>query len=148
MKLQQVLDMFTVFGFDREQIRVAMAQGDSAFNAYEGIKFQLQLRWEEMQAELSRAQLGELRQVYDTLQGIKMKSRTTLASKQRSENFKTSILADRMRNRMEQRAQQNLTSVMEMTREQLRQAKQRGELDAAGEARARAAGFFGPDEEI
>ncbi len=75
-KLDEVLDMFEKFGMPREYVTRAMAVGESAFNAFEGLKSCLQLRWGELCQELSAESQAELKPVYDRLMGISMKSRT------------------------------------------------------------------------
>lgn len=75
-KLDEVLDMFERFGMPREYVRRAMAVGESAFNAFEGLKSCLQLRWGELCQEISADQQAELKPIYDRLMKISMKSRT------------------------------------------------------------------------
>lgn len=71
-KLDEVLDMFEKFGMPRDYVRQAMAVGESAFNAFEGLKSVLLLQWEEMPV----SQQQELKPTYDRLMRISMKSRT------------------------------------------------------------------------
>jgi hypothetical protein len=75
-KLAEIITMFEKFGMPEEYVRQAMAAGDSAFNAFEGLKNCLLLRWQELCQTLSVDKQAELRPVYDRLQNITMKSRT------------------------------------------------------------------------
>ncbi|NIT77289.1 MAG: hypothetical protein GWN58_22820 [Anaerolineae bacterium] len=75
-KLSEVIAMFEQFGMPEEYVRRAMAVGESAFNAFEGLKSCLQLRWAELCQELSAERQAELKPIYDRLMKISMKSRT------------------------------------------------------------------------
>lgn len=77
MKLSEVIADFREFGFSESEVRRALAVGDSSFNAYEGLKILLQLRWDEMRCELDADLMEVLKTVYDRLMGLKMTSRTT-----------------------------------------------------------------------
>ena len=77
MTLNEVISMFEQFGFHEQHVRRALAAGDSAFNAFEGLKMTLQLQWGDMCQELSVDRQKELRPIYDRLMKISMKSRTT-----------------------------------------------------------------------
>lgn len=77
MKLSEVIADFREFGFSESEVRRSLAAGDSSFNAYEGLKILLQLRWDEMRCELDEDLMEGLKTVYDRLMGLKMTSRTT-----------------------------------------------------------------------
>jgi hypothetical protein len=78
-KLAEVIEMFEKFGMPEEYVRRAMAVGESAFNAFEGLKSCLQLRWAELCQELSAERQAELKPLYDRLMKTSMKSRKTQA---------------------------------------------------------------------
>lgn len=84
-KLAEIIEMFEQFGFQEAHIRRALALGDSAFNAFEGLKSCLQLKWGEMCQEISADQQKELRPVYDRLMNITMKSRKLALSEDEQE---------------------------------------------------------------
>jgi hypothetical protein len=146
--LPEIITLFELFGFNEQHVRQALAAGDSAFNAFEGLKTTLQLRWGEMCQELSVDKQKELRPVYDRLMGITMKSRKTKKSEAKKEQRTVRNIFDDLGLRMDEVKAQRGREVLSQTREHLRRAKKAGDLDAAGEARARANGLFGPDEEI
>jgi hypothetical protein len=77
VKLNEVIEDFGEFGFSGSEVRRALGAGDSSFNAYEGLKILLQLKWDEMRCELDADFLEGLKPVYDRLMGLKMTSRTT-----------------------------------------------------------------------
>jgi len=147
-KLAEIIEMFEQFGFHEEHVRRALAQGKSAFNAFEGLKLTLQFRWGELCQELSVEQQKVLRPIYDRLQGITMKSRITQADKDHKERVRTAEVSDRMQDWLEGHQRRNVREVVGKTREILREEKRKGNLDAAGERRARAMGIFDEDEEI
>lgn len=146
--LPEIITLFGLFGFHEQHVRRALAGGDSAFNAFEGLKLTLQLRWADMCQELSVDKQKELRPVYDRLMGIKMTGRTTKKSEACKEARKVVNIFDDLTRTMDEQKAKRTTEVLSQTREHLRRAKRAGKLDAAGEARARASGFFTADEEI
>lgn len=148
MKLAEVIEALEQFGFGEGYVRQALAAGDSAFNAFEGLKMLLQYRWREMCQELSAERQKELRPIYDKLQGLVMKSRMTPADKERQERASSARIADRLQDHLEVSRRRNMREFTRMVRDGLRKDKREGKLDAAGEARARALGFFDADEEI
>jgi hypothetical protein len=75
-KLPEIIEMFERFGMPEAYVRQAMAVGESAHNAFEGLKTCLQLRWAELCQTLSAESQADLRPVYDRLMKITMKSRT------------------------------------------------------------------------
>ena len=70
------------------------------------------------------------------------------ADRRREERVRTSRAANRTADLLDLHRRDNLRRVTGLTREAVRGMKREGRLDAAGEARARASGLFGEDEEI
>jgi len=71
MGLQEVVEKFTYFGFDEAYVRYTLAQGDSPFNAYEGLKAQLQACFEGLPVEAQNT----LRDHYSALMALRMVNR-------------------------------------------------------------------------
>jgi hypothetical protein len=71
-KLAEIIEMFEQLGLPETYVRQALARGDSAFNAFEGLKMSLQVAWEDLPEE----QRELLQPIYDRLMRITMKSRT------------------------------------------------------------------------
>ena len=90
MKLAEIIEMFAKFGMPESYVRHMLAQGDSAHNAFEGLKTILQLRWGEMCQELSAERQQALRPLYDRLMNIRMTSRTTQAQQRNQAKGKIS----------------------------------------------------------
>lgn len=148
MKLTEVIADFERFGFPEEHVRAALAGGDSAFNAYEGLKSALTLRWGDLCQELSAARCAELRPAYDRLMGLRMTARSTRGDFLKRERGRVSAAADRITGSAVASRVFNADAFVEATREQVRKHKRAGTLGAQGEANARAIGLFAPDEEI
>jgi hypothetical protein len=145
--LPEIITLFELFGFNEQHVRQALAAGDSAFNAFEGLKTTLQLRWGEMCQELSVDKQKELRPVYDRLMGITMKSRKTKKSEAKKEQRSVRNIFDDLSRTMDERKRRRGEEFTSQVRENLRRAKRAGKLDAEGERRARATGLFTEDEE-
>jgi hypothetical protein len=47
MNLREVANLFAPFGYTSEEVRSRLSSGDSVFNAYQGLKLELELRWNE-----------------------------------------------------------------------------------------------------
>jgi hypothetical protein len=146
--MKEILAMFSEFGFEEAAIRHQLAQGSSAFNAFEGLKLQLEDRWGVMCQETSAARQQELKPIYDRLQAITMKSRTTRADKQKVDRERLRRIAATVGRRMEERKVRNGELFFDAVRDRLRQAKRDGRLSPSAEARAKATGIFEEDEEI
>ena len=146
--LPEIITLFGLFGFHEQHVRQALGAGDSAFNAFEGLKLTLKLRWADLCQELSVERQKELRPVYDRLMGITMKSRTTRKSEAKKEARKVVNIFDDLSRHADEQKEKRKMEVISQTREHLRRAKRAGKLDAAGEARAKASGIFTQDEEI
>lgn len=71
MGLQGVIEKFTIFGFQENYVRYTLAQGDSPFNAYEGLKAQLQACFEGLPVEAQNT----LRDDYNALMTLRMVNR-------------------------------------------------------------------------
>lgn len=76
MKLDEMVKLFEKFGFHEAHVRAALAQGDSVFNAFEGLKTTLMLRWDEMNQTEGMDKLRELKPLYEKIMGMKLKSAT------------------------------------------------------------------------
>lgn len=146
--LSEVIEMLSQFGFQEEHVRQALARGNSAFNAFEGLKLILTTRWAEMCQELSVERQRELRPIYDRLQAITMTARVTEAQKQVHEQRRVNNLFDDFMDRAAEHKMRVGRQFFETVREELRKSKRAGKLGADGERRAREAGIFGEDEEI
>ena len=77
MTLKEVIEDFAEFDFSESEVREALAAGDSSFNAYEGLKILLEIKWLELKEDLDADLLEGLKPVRDRLMGLKMTSRTT-----------------------------------------------------------------------
>lgn len=113
MKLSDIFELTRLFGYDDEEIRRRLAMGDSPYNAWEGFKLELQIRWNEMNQELGVDRLNELRTAYDRLQGLTLssaKKRSEVAAENKARFAK---MADRAQSYIADRGRRNLASFFE-----------------------------------
>jgi len=137
MKLQEVIKMFGEFGFSAREVRASLGAGDSAHNAFEGLKARLQLKWADMNQELGTERLKVLKPLYTKLMGLKITGRKTekeVAAKRRA---KAKEVAARMMDEIEARKRENVEHFMEELGKGLRAR----DLDDAAKARVRAVGL-------
>lgn len=146
MKLQEIIEMFGQFGYEEPYIRQVLAQGDSAFNAFEALKTSLQLKWGDMCQELSVDRQKELKPIYERLMKIHMKSRTTAAQKKAETKAKVRHSADSFLEQIEARRRKNVRDVVSMTRDILLKDKAAGKLTPEAEARAKRSGMMLEDD--
>jgi hypothetical protein len=119
MKLAEMIKMFEQFGFHEAHVRAALAAGDSVFNAFEGLKFTLQIRWDEMNQTESVDKLKELKPVYDKIMGMKLKS-ATKQSDVRKERAKQAVSASMdLEEKLKQRRAVNSAKFMDTFRQEL-----------------------------
>jgi len=143
MTLVEIIEMFKLFGFHEKHLRAAMAGGNSAFNAFEGLKLTLQIRWGEMCQELSVTKQKELRPTYDRLMKITMKSRTTKADQAEQEQVNKARGYQKLKMRMAAQSESRKRDFFGMVRDKVKDRV--GEMTPEAKANARAMGFL--DEE-
>ena len=136
-KLQEVIEMFEEFGFSESEVRQSLGAGDSAHNAFEGLKLRLELRWADMNQELGTERLKALKPIYTKLMGLKMTGRKTKKEQAAKRKAKARILAEDYMDRLEERKRKNVEHFMEILGENLNA----GDLDDAAKERVRAMGF-------
>lgn len=146
--LTDIIDMFGEFGFTETDVRSSLAVGDSAHNAFEGLKARLQIKWAELGQELSADQQRELRLTYDRLMTITMTARTTTASKRAEDRRRVSSLSDMFSTRLGAHRKRMGEEFVSTVRDQLRKQKRADGMSPEAERRARSMGFFEEDEEI
>ena len=137
MKLKEVIEDFREFGFTESEVRKALGAGDSSFNAYEGLKILLELKWADMNQEMPADLLVDLKPVYDRLMGLKMKSRTTVASKKKERRARAQASARIVQRMMKDRKQENLAKFIEYTEEELEKQLKDKSPEEIAEIRAR-----------
>jgi len=77
MRLNEVIELFAAFNVSQGEVRSALAQGDGAFNAFEGLKAKVDLCWLEWQERVGRGEMEAehveaLRETYRKLAGLKL----------------------------------------------------------------------------
>lgn len=137
MKLAEVIEMFTLFGFTGSEVRYCLSSGDSAHNAFESLKIQLEMRWADINMSESPDKVKRLKPTYERLMGMTMKSRTTKADVEAKKKEKAKKLARDMMASVERQKQRNVEAFMETLGEKLNEKP----LDDAAKARIRAAGL-------
>jgi hypothetical protein len=120
MKLAETIQLLSLFGFAEEEVRTRLAAGDSVHNAWEGLKLELEMRWDTFNQELGMNKLSELRDPYEKLMGLTLKS-AKRKSEVEAENRRRirNVVADTER-RAYARGQKNLAAFMSSFEEQLR----------------------------
>ncbi len=136
-KLQEVIDMFAEFGFPEAEVRRSLGAGDSAHNAFEGLKVRLEMRWADMNQELGMERLKALKPLYETLMGLKMTGRKTTKDVKAKRKATARKVAADMMDRLEANKKRNVERFMESFAEGLN-AK---DLDEDAKARVRAMGL-------
>lgn len=136
-KLQEVIEMFGEFGFSAEEVRRVLGTGDSAHNAFEGLKTLLQLKWADMNQELGTDRLKALKPIYEKLMGLKITGRKTKRDVKAKRKATAKRMAEDMMDRLEARKQRNMEHFMEALGSELN-AK---DLDEDAKARVRAMGL-------
>ena len=139
--LKEVIAMFAEFGFNEPTVRRSLGAGNSAHNAFEGLKTSLQLKWADMNQELGTERLRELKPLYETLMGLKMTGRKTKKDARKAEKAKVKDLTDDLMAGLDRQKRKNVESFVGHLRKSFRQKEQAGELDDAAKARIRAMGF-------
>jgi hypothetical protein len=135
--LKEVIEMFGEFGFPESEVRQSLGAGDSAHNAFEGLKVRLELRWADMNQELGTERLKALKPLYTTLMGLKMTGRKTKKEMAAKRRAKAKAVAADVMEQLEERKRRNMERFMESVGEKLR-AK---DLDEDAKARVRAMGL-------
>ena len=75
MNLSELIYLITPFGYTEEEIRERLSYGDSAFNAYQGLKVELEIRWDEIRNRTSEPLLlEELEELYSRIMNTHLKS--------------------------------------------------------------------------
>lgn len=80
LTIKNVFEMFEIFGIPASQVNQTLDECEDklqAFNAFEGLKIQATIRYEEMQSgEVSAAQLQEAGETHERLMKISLKNYT------------------------------------------------------------------------
>lgn len=105
--LEDIVGLFEQFGFTAREVKQALSSGDSAHNAFESLKLCLELRWGEMNQELSSDRLAELRPAYERLQGIRMTGRRTKKQAARAKEERKNRQVEAVLDGLEYRRHQN-----------------------------------------
>lgn len=140
-KLNEVLEMFEKFGFSEREVKRGLGAGDSAHNAFEGLKCELMLKWSDMNQELGMEELKELKPVYQTLMGLKMTGRKTSSDVKKVRKAKAKVRAHSILDVMEQQKVKRTESFMEMLGEEFRKKDAQGKLDDETKKRIEAMGL-------
>ena len=114
-----------------------LGAGDSSFNAYEGLKILLELKWADMNQEMPADLLADLKPVYDRLMSLRMKSRTTVASQRMERRARARASARIVEKMMKERKRENLAKFIEYTEEELEKELKGKSPEEIAEIRAR-----------
>lgn len=139
--LKEVIDMFGEFGFTESTVRQALGAGNSAHNAFEGLKICLELKWADMNQELGTERLKALKPLYETLMGLKMTGRKTGKDVKKKRKARTRDLTDDLMGRLDQRKRKNVEAFLGTLGKDFRKMDKEGKLDAATKDRIRASGL-------
>lgn len=134
VKLVEIIQMLSQFGFNEVYVRRALAGGDSAHNAFEGVKSALQIRWGEMCQEISAEAQRGLRPVYDRLMNITMRSRRTSADDHAEAKSCVDDIFTTMEREQAKRKGQNLREVFDLAAEYRRRQEEADKRKAAKKA--------------
>jgi hypothetical protein len=140
-KLTEVIEMFGEFGFSESEVRRSLAAGDSAHNAFEGLKILLELRWADMNQELSMDRLKDLKPKYQVLMSLKMTARKTTTQKRAQQKNEVKNLTEKLLDRMSERKKENVEAFVGVLAEKFRKMEKAGALDDAAKSRIRSMGL-------
>lgn len=91
MKLAELIKLFDRFGFTEQHVRSRLGAGDSAHNAFEVLKTELQIRWGVINMEQSPAAVAELQPDYDRIMALNMKSRVTAVDQRKRDKSRRAV---------------------------------------------------------
>jgi len=108
MKLAEIIQLLSLFGYREEEIRSRLAGGESPHNAWEGLKVELQAHWEDAVRDIGEERLVELREAYEKLQSLTLKSALKQSEVDAAERERFAKVARGFQEQLAGRAQQNL----------------------------------------
>lgn len=108
MKLNEIIKLFEHFGFASGNVKDCLSRGDSAFNAFEGLKTKLQFKWDTMNQELSSEKLIELKPIYDRIMKITLKSAKRQSDVDQEYNVKRTDFIKSAKEMLEDRKERRL----------------------------------------
>jgi hypothetical protein len=122
MQLSELVRLMSYFGYSEEEVKRRLAHGDSPHNAWEGLKLELQIKWNEANQELGVERLAELKPIYERLQGLTLKSAKKQSEVDAENRERINRIVEQTQERMEERKERNLRAFTESFEREMHKA--------------------------
>lgn len=119
MNLQELINLFVPFGYTSEEVHERLSYGDSVFNTYQGLKLELELRWDEIRERTNEpALLEELEELYNRIKNIHLKSAIRVSDVRKKKAAKRKKMLAKLQQQLIDESQNRLNQYLDQMEDQ------------------------------